>query len=594
MGKLNLFFVSIISILYCINIQPQNKVPKSWLTKFEKSGYTETERYDETMRYFRDLADNSEYAKFFTFGFSPQGREIKCLVVSKDKAFTPSEAKKTGKPIILINNGIHSGEIEGKDASMLLLREILITKEKEDLIDNAILLVVPIFSVDAHERFSAFNRINQNGPKEMGWRTTAQNLNLNRDWMKADAPEMQAMLKLFSDWLPDFLVDTHTTDGADYQYTITYAMETFRNIYSKTAEWTKEKFIPYLIKNEEDAGYLITSYISLKDWGSGLEKGIEDWATTPRFSQGYAAVQNRPGLLIETHMLKPYKDRVFSTKVMLNSVISYINDNPNELIKLNKEADEQSIEKYAKGDDYLPLAYGTKDTSTNILFKGIKFRKDSSWISGTTKIVYTGEKEDMQIPYYNQLTVTDSVSVPIAYLIPKEWGEWDNIIDRIKLHGIEVDQLEEDNVFEVTKYKFKNIKFANSSYESHQRVDCDYDVYQETDTIPQGTYIIKTDQRTIRVLVNLLEPKSGDSFLRWGFFNSIFERKEYFESYVMEKYAEKMMEKNPDLKEEFEKKLKEDEKFRKNPYERLNFFYKRSPYFDKELNVYPVMRLDNM
>ena len=211
-----IFFFSFLVLLFITAVKAQTKTPENWLTHFEKSNFLETAKYDETMSYFKKLADASLYAKMLSFGVSPQGRKLYCLVVSKDKAFIPVEAKKTGKPIILIENGIHSGEIEGKDASMILLREILITKVKENLIDNTILLVIPIFSVDAHERFGSYHRINQNGPTEMGWRTTAQNLNLNRDWTKADAPEMKAMLNLFSSWRPDFFIDTHTTDGADY------------------------------------------------------------------------------------------------------------------------------------------------------------------------------------------------------------------------------------------------------------------------------------------------------------------------------------------------------------------------------------------
>lgn len=577
---------------YSQELISQENVPPGWLSKFEKSGYLETERYEETINYFRKLANHSEFAKLFSFGISPQGRDLYCLVISKDKAFNPKEVKKNDKPIILIINGIHSGEIEGKDASMLLLREMLISKEKENLLNSVVLLVVPIFNVDGHERFSAYNRINQNGPKEMGWRTTSQNLNLNRDWMKADAPEMQAMLKLFSSWLPDFLIDTHTTDGADYQYTITYGIEKFQNIYSGTAYWIKNNFIPYLEDRVNNTGFKVTKYIALRNWSAGLDSGIVNWAATPRFSNGYAAVQNRPALLIETHMLKPYKDRVFATEAMIESAIKYINEHPNELLKLNADADSSSMKEFHTDEKYLPVSFYTTNKHKEILFKGIQYRKDSSWVSGAKKIVYTGKKTDMNVSYYYDVRVRDSVSVPVAYLIPKEWGEWDNIIERIKMHGIKVEELLEDNLMEVTRYRFKNVNFASSSYEGHQRVDCDYDTLHETLMIPRGTYIINTNQRTIRVIANLLEPKSEDSFLRWGFFNSIFEQKEYFESYVMEKIALEMMKADPKLKQEFEKKLSGDKEFRNNPYARLNFFYERSPYYDKEKNMYPVMRVE--
>ncbi len=581
------FFLSTILFVFNENILCQKIQLKDWLTRFEKSGFMQTERYDETISYFRKLEGHSPAAKLISFGTSPQGRKLYCLIVSKDKAFTPVKAKNTKKPIVFIENGIHAGEIEGKDASMILLREILITKEKENLLDHVILMVVPVFNVDGHERISKYNRINQNGPEEMGWRTTAQNLNLNRDWMKADAPEMQAMLKLLSQWQPDFLVDTHTTDGADYQYTITYGMEKYRNINSLTRNWIKNIFIPFMEKKVEAAGYPVAPYLEFKD--RDWKNGIVDWAATPRFSQGYWALQNKPGLLIETHMLKPYKDRVFSTKAMLESVIEFADDHPKELIDMNKKADELTVKEFSSDKKYLPLTFKLSDKHTNFLFKGIKSETDSSWISGTTKTVYTGEKIDLEIPYYDEMEVVDSVTAPKAYLIPKEWKE---IVDRMELHGIRVDQLKHPQTFVVKKYKFKNVKFASGSYEGRQTVSCDYDVLTDTAAYPKGTYIVYTNQRTFRVILNLLEPKSEDSFLRWGFFNSVFERKEYFENYVMEKVALQMMKDDPSLKEEFENKLTSDEKFRKSPRERLNFFYERSPYYDKEYNVYPVVRVE--
>ncbi len=562
----------------------------NWQTEFEKSEFLSTESYKNTMQYFRNLADSSKFAKFISLGKSPQQRDIYCLVVSKDKMFSPDKFYLSNKPIVLVVNGIHSGEIEGKDASMILLREILITKEKESLIDNVNLLVIPIFSVDAHERFGRFNRINQNGPVEMGWRTTAQNLNLNRDWMKADAKEMQLLLKFYADWLPDFLIDTHTTDGADYQYTISYGMEKFQNIYSETRNWIKNDFIPFITGKVESAGYLIAPYLSFKN--GIVDSGIVDWAATPRFSQGYAAVQNRPGLLVETHMLKPYKDRVFATLAILEATIEYINSHGQELIKLNARADSMSIVRFSNENNYLPVAYKQSDKHSTFVYKGIKSVTDSSEISGTTRITYTGEKYEKTLLYFNDIRVIDSVKVPKAYIIPKQWGDWENIIDRIKLHGIKVEKFKNDTTLIVTKYKFINPKFSPFPYESRQTVNARYVEFTDTVNISSGDYLINTKQRTIRVIANLLEPKSSDSFLRWGFFNQIFERKEYFEFYVMEKLAEEMINKYPKLRDEFFEKINSDEKFRESPYERLNFFYERSPYYDNHLNVYPILKLN--
>jgi hypothetical protein len=582
------FFLIIMSLVQ-LPLSSQPQTAEEWLTYFEKSGYLETPRYVETMEYFRKLDRSSLHANLYSFGVSPQGRELYCMVVSKDEAFTPADIRRSGKPVILIVNGIHSGEIEGKDASMLLLREILVTKEKESLLDNVILLVVPVFSVDGHERFGPYNRINQNGPKEMGWRTTAQNLNLNRDWMKADAPEMQAMLTLINTRSPDFIIDTHSTNGADYQYTLTYILETHGNIYGGTAAWIKEKLIPYMENYIGDVGYLAYPYVMMRDWNAGIDSGLTGGASTPRFSSGYAAIQNRPSIVVETLMLKPYKDRVFSTKATIEAILTYANEHPNELINLNREADMMSVSKYAVQKQYFPLSFRLTESYETKSFKGIDAQRVKSEISGSEVLVYTGDKVDKEVRFYNDVIVADSIRAPQAYLIPVEWKE---IVDRIRLHGIDVFELTEEETLPVSRYRFTDVRYAPQSYEGRQRVDVEYETFSDTVTLPAGTFIVPTDQRGIRVILHLLEPKAPDSFLRWGFFNTVFERKEYFEAYVMEPIARKMMEEDPHLKAEFERMIREDEQFANNPYARLNFFYARSPYYDQQHNVYPVMRID--
>src|SRR3972149_7302894 len=560
-----------------------------WQTYFEKSGYLETPRYAETMEYFRKLDDYSDVAEMIKFGVSPQGRDLNCLVVSNDKAFSTEDAKATGKPVILIINGIHSGEIECKDASMILLREILVTKEKEKMLDNVILLVMPIFSVDGHERFGKYNRINQNGPEEMGWRTTAQNLNLNRDWMKADAPEMQAMLKLFSSWLPDFVIDNHTTDGADYQYVITFGIEYFKNSYSETELMLRSKFAPFLYEKMNQTGFLSHGYVWLKDWVKGLDSGITEGPGAPRFSTGYAAIQNRPALLVETHMLKPYKERVFSTKVAMEAVIEFCSDNKVEIIELNRKADRNSIINLLEKKEKLPVGFKVSGKSVKTPFKGVKYYKEKSEISGAEKIVYTEEKENLVLDLFNDVQIVKEVSVPNLYIIPSEWSL---IVERMRLHGVKVDTLKEDKIFDVKRYRFSDIKFEEKPFEGRNRVSFTINEYYEKRKIPAGSYIVSTDQRTIKVIVNLLEPEAEDSFIKWGFFNAIFEQKEYFEAYVMEKISQEMIKKDPQLKKEFDEKLSLDEKFRNDPNARLNFFYERSPYYDSQLNVYPVMRVE--
>ena len=278
-----------------------------------------------------------------------------------------------------------------------------------------------------------------------------------------------------------------------------------------------------------------------------------------------------------------------STKALVEATLGFVNVNAAHLINLNRNADKNSIDNYALNKEYLPVKFKTDDSYILTDFKGYEFYWDTSFVSGTRKLVYTKKKKDLRIKFYNHVITTDSVKLPDAYLIPKEWNR---LVERMRLHGIIVDQSVGDSVSEVTKYRFKNITFAKFPYEGRQTVNFEYDSYKEKLTIPKGTYYISTSQRTVKVIANFLEPKSDDSFVKWGFLNVIFERKEYFENYVMEKIAKQMLESDSALIKEFETKLAEDKEFRNNPRARLNFFYERTPYFDNHYRVYPVMRIE--
>lgn len=557
-----------------------------WLTYFELSGETESPSYNETMEYFKKFETKTNMARLISIGESSQGRDIKCLVVAKGNHFTPQKARRSGKAILLIQNGIHPGEIEGKDASMLLLRDILVTKEKKHLLDNLVLLIIPILNVDGHERLSPYNRANQNGPEKMGFRTTALNLNLNRDYMKADTPEMRALLRLFSTWLPDFYIDNHTTNGVDYQYHVTYGMEKHQNIFGALGKWGQEKFLPYVKNEVGKKGFLNTTYIELLK--KELEEGITDWTSRPMFSNGYAAVQNRLLLLVETHSLKPFSNRVYSTRAMVESSLEFLNQNYKELKQINRKADRESVKRYADGKTSFPIIFTGTDEFEVMDFKGIEYKKEESEIAGTAVKRYTGKPVDIKVPVYNKVKITRRVKLPTAYLIPSEFKY---IIRTLKLHGIKVSVLKEDTFFEVEKYRFTNYTFAERPYEGRQRVNVNCESSTEKIKFPSGTYIVKTAQRGIRVIANLLEPEAPDSFLSWGFFSSFFERKEYAEDFVMEPIASKMLRVDMNLRKDFEERLKSDEEFKNHPGERLDFFYRKSVFFDKREDIYPIFRL---
>jgi hypothetical protein len=561
----------------------------SWLTYYEQSGYTRTPRYEETIAYCRRLATASPWVKYTSFGTSPQGRELPLVILSRDRAFTPVSARRTGKPVVLIQNGIHAGEIDGKDASLMLMRDIAVRRTLANLLDHVTLLIVPIFNVDGHERFGPYNRINQNGPEEMGWRVTAQNLNLNRDYMKADAPEMRALLKLFSAWLPDLYVDCHVTDGIDFQYDLTYGVEYGANIEPVLGRWLSESFLPNVLPRVESSGHKIFYYVFPRE-DRDIRKGIDCGAATPRFSTGYAAIQNRPALLIETHMLKPYRTRVSSTYEILKASLEYINSAPATLCDAVRQADAATVAAgaHSGGVSTLPLTFGLGKGSTMRRFLGVQSTSEIGRVSGKPYDLYTTAPVEVDVPVYDQVVATDSVDVPYAYLIPQEWR---TVIEGLQVHGITIERLREPVTLDVNSCRFAGVAFRAKPYESRQTVTYTIEPLYEQRKYPAGTAVVWTAQRAGKVAMHLLEPRSGDSFVAWGFFNQIFEQKEYAETYVMEKVGKALLERDSVLRKEFDGKLGQDSAFAADPQARVNWLYLRSPWKDPSLNVYPVGRI---
>lgn len=568
-----------------INVGSQTKT-QQWLTYYELSGYKKTPRYKETMEYCRRLEKASPWIKVTSFGVSPEGRELPLVIVSKDKAFDSKKAVAANKAIILIQNGIHSGEIDGKDACLMLLRDIAITKTKAALLDNVILLIIPIYNVDGHERFGQYNRINQNGPDEMGWRVTAQNLNLNRDYLKADAPETQAWLKLFNAWLPDFFIDCHVTDGADYQYVVTYGIESQRNVAEPVRSWIKEKYLP-VIAQLKAGNAPVGPLIFLRD-DLDPKKGLHgvDATAPPRFSTVYVTLQNRPGLLIEMHMLKDYKTRVEANYQMLEATIQQVNTESASLRKAVRLADEQTI----KGvENPYALSYETdREPNKTMHYLGFAQKNEPSEISGGTRRQYSQSPFEADIPVYDSVRAAKTIEPPVAYLIPSQWQD---VITRLKIHGVKLERLKADTELEVERFRFANAKWEPSPFEGRLGVTYSGEKFNERATFPAGTIVVRMNQRAAKVAIHALEPEAPDAFAAWGFFNTVFEQKEYAEDYVMETLSREMLQNDPKLKLEFEVKLKSDSTFAKSPSARLNFFYQRSPYWDDQINLYPVARL---
>lgn len=563
-------------------------VPLEWQTVAEKTNYDRTGTYDQAVAYAKKLDAASPLIKYAAYGKSGEGRDLPLLIAAKDGAFSPQLAKEQGKAVVLVQAGIHAGEIDGKDAGFALLRDIAITKTRTHLLDNVVILFQVIYNVDGHENSNPYMRFAQNGPAEMGFRGNATNLNLNRDYMKADAPETRGWLKLWNEWNPDVFIDCHVTDGADFQYNVTYEYAHFQEIDPAIKAWMDEHFDKNVVPKIEKEGNIVTHYVEFA--GREITSGIATFIATPRFSTGYTPLRNRIGLLIETHVYKPYKSRVRGTYDTLRYFIEEIGNSKKSLFAVNTAADTQTVERgktYDASRQY-PLNLTVTDKAIEMKFKGVEYSIQDSDISGGKMLVYGSTPKEYTIKKYDEGRVVDSVAPPLAYIIPPQYKD---VIEVLRLQGLRMQTLQKPLTIEVESYHLTEPKWAPSSFEDRITLRTKPIRYAEKRTYIAGSVIVPLDQVAANVAIHLLEPAGPDSFVLWGFFNSIFELKEFGSGYALEKLAREMLAKDPKLKEEFDKRL-QDPAFAKSPRARLQFFYERTPYFlNQKQGVYPVGRI---
>jgi len=564
----------------------------SWTTPAEAAHFRTTPSYADTQAYLQRLAQAAPgMLRMETFGTTPEGRPMTVMVAATDGDLTPEKARAAGKPIVLVQAGIHPGEIEGKDAGLMLLRDIAVTHRLPHLLDHVVLVYIPVYSVDGHENSSPYNRINQNGPASMGFRGQSQYLNLNRDYVKADAPETRAWLGLWNTWRPDLLVDIHTTDGADYQYDLTWYAEDAHKLPPSIAAWQKHAYDDQVMPAYEKLGHLASPYLEFRD-GRDITKGIENFGSGPRFSTGYAAIRNRAGLLIETHMLKSYEVRVRATYDVVRSVLAAVDGDPAALLKASKDADAWAASLSSHPDASVAVTFKQDPTPKPFSLKGYAFTQTKSDVSGDLWVQYDPKvNKTYAIQSWNDLLPDMAAPLPAAWAIPPQWTD---VIARLDAHHIACTRTTAPAKVAVTNDVLTQPKWADKPFEGHHMVK-DVVVTPGTETVelPAGTVIVRTDNADAVLALNLLDARAPDSMLRWGYLNAIFEQKEYGEPRVLEALARKMMAEDPSLKTAFDEKLKSDPAFAANPRARLTFFYERSPWYSvQKVGSYPIVRLD--
>ena len=580
-------------------------INESLKTIAELSGYRETGRLDEVSRLCREFERTwPNAARVFEYGRSSEGRSMLALIVSRAGALAPKELRGRGIPILMIQGGIHPGESDGKDAGFIALRELL-QGDAANALERIAVLFVPAFNADGHERCGRWNRPNQNGPEITGWRTTGQNINLNRDYTKADTPEMRAMLHLIASWDPLICADLHVTDGADFEPDISLQVEPL-NQGDATLKKSGRELRDTLIARLNQLGSLALDFYpdlaSTDDPASGFALTVY----SPRFSTGYFPQRNRFTVLVETHSWKPYHHRVL---IMRNTVVTLADMAAHSgaaWLKLAQEAD-RAASRLAGSD--LTLDYSSNwrepaqaggDTPARdssgparmIDFRGYAYTREPSAISGGLVTRYDPSTPQVwRVPLRDQVAPSLVVPAPLSgYLVPPAFSG--DIAARLDAHGISYETLVESRQeFQGQAFRAVQVEFSGLPFEGRMRASFQGAWAEETLSAPAGSLFVPVAQPLARLLVALFEPQAPDSFAAWGLFNACFEQKEHMEPYVAEQIAQEMLDNEPQLAQEFARKLEVDAQFAASPAARLEFFLRRHASWDARYNLYPVLRL---
>jgi murein tripeptide amidase MpaA len=551
-----------------------------WATPAERSGFVTSPDSEQTLAWLQRLAEADRRVRLLRVGASLDGRPIWLAVVSKEGASTPGRLRATGRPTLLVQAGIHAGEIDGKDAGMMLLRDLTVRGERSELLETANLLFVPVLNVDGHARRSPHGRVNQRGPAQTGWRTNGRNLNLNRDYAKLDTPEVRCAVELLRTWPVDLYVDVHVTDGMDYQYDVTYGAAGAQPWSPEIARWFDERARPALDADLERLGHVpgpLLLSVDSDDPGAG----ILGWTATPRFSNGYGDARHLPTILVENHSLKPFRQRVLGTYVFLESALRLLaeeGDSLREAIRRDRAGRPARV----------PLAFRVPaGAKPEVSLKGVGWRRELSAISGGHRVVFTGVRSQVRLPVHEMSEPTVVASRPLAYWVPAAWPE---VIERLERHGVKLERTSEWRELEVEMYRLEEARLSTSPFEGRMTASARPVAERRVESFPPGSARVPADQELGTLAMLLLEPASPDSFFAWGFFLEALQETEYIEGYVIEPLAERMLEEDAAVALAFEQRLASDPDFARDPAARRRFFYERTPYFDERHRLYPVGR----
>ncbi len=551
-------------------------------TRFEQSNGLETATYEETISYYESLATHFPEITIKAIGETDSGKPLHLVTLNPNGTEPNFEKLRETNRIILINNGIHPGESDGIDATMLLFRDFANRKLK--LPKRTIIATIPIYNVGGSLNRNTTSRTNQNGPNEYGFRGNARNYDLNRDFIKADTKNAKTFATIFHFVKPDVFIDTHVSNGADYQYTLTHLFTQHNKLGGPLGRFLHDSLVPQLELNLQKKEWDITPYVNV--FNRTPDSGFVQFNDTPRYSTGYTTLFNTLGMMVETHMLKPYKNRVEGTYELIHSLVELTDKHGETISLLRKE--QQNI---WSADDHYPIAWKIDTTKhTDLNFKGYEGEYIDSDLTNGKRLKYNRNKPFVKtVKYQNYYKASDSVRIPKAYVIPQGIH---HIIDRLKNNAIAINTLSKDSILNVESYKIDSYKTRQNPYEGHYRhYNTRVKSKKENVKFKAGDFIVHTNQAGIRYLLETLEPHAPDSFFNWNYFDTILQQKEGFSPYVWEDKAKLLLASNPRLQIKFNLKKSLDKDFANNWYAQLDWLHKNSPHYEKAHLQYPIYRL---
>lgn len=581
MKKLLFLLLLAVSICACDFSNYILKSDYDFETVFEKSGGKETATYPEVIAYYKDLSSAFSSVKLMEMGTTDSGEPLHLAIYNPDGDFD-IENLREDHAILFILNGIHPGESDGIDATMMLFRDL--AQDSIETPENTIIATIPVYNIGGALNRNSFSRANQNGPLSYGFRGNAKNYDLNRDFIKADTKNTQSFYEIFHYLKPDVFIDNHVSNGADYQYTLTHLFTQHNKLGGALGNYLNSTMMPALESSLKNKDWDVTPYVNV--FNEVPEKGFSQFMDYPRYSTGYAALWNTLGLMIETHMLKPYKQRVGGIYEMMRSLIS-ITDGDFQMIRKLRN---QAFQEYQKKDKYQFDFVADSTKPSTLSFKGYEAEHIKSTVTDLPRLKYDRTKPfTKDVNYYNNFKPTREVSIPTGYIVPKAWQE---VISLLKMNEVEMQEFEKDTTLTLQVYRIEDFKTTQRPFEGH---------YLHSDTkvsssiqkvrIKTGDFYIKSAQPAIRYILATLEPESVDSFFNWNFFDSVLQQKEHFSPYVFEDLAEEILEDYPEIEDEFLAKREVDAEFNKDWYAQLEWIYKKSDYYEKAHLRYPIFRV---